>query len=84
MTQKIYHLEFINLIKFFVIIKIFFFLNTFEIALQFLFKVFIVFNIVFNLKINLKLKIDQKMSAFKILEEIWQTWKKFRKNEWQP
>ena len=24
------------------------------------------------------------MRFFKNLKEIWQTWKKFRKNEWQP
>ena len=30
-----------------------------------------------------KLKIDQKMRNFQNLEEIFKTWKKFEKSEWQ-
>ena len=36
----------------------FFHKNTFKVALQYLFNLFILFNIVFNLKLNFKLKID--------------------------
>ena len=32
-----------------------------------------------HIKLNFKLKIDPKMRTFKNLEEIWKTWKKFRK-----
>ena len=65
--------------KFFVIINFFFFKNTFKVALQYLFNVFIPFNVVFNPKLNFKLKIDPKMRTFKKLEEIFKTWKKFGK-----
>ena len=57
--------------SFFVFLK-----NTFRVALQFLFNVFILLNIDFNLKLDFKLKIDQKMRTFKNLEEIWKTRKK--------
>ena len=53
--------------------KIHFLKNTFKVALQYLFNVFILFNIVFNLKLNFILKIDQKMRTFKNLDEIWKT-----------
>ena len=49
----------------------------FEVALQYPFNVFILFNIVFNLKLYLKQKIDPKMLIFKNL-------KKFGKNKLQP
>ena len=43
---------------------------TCKVPLQYLFNVFILFNIVFNHKLNFKLKIDPKMRTFKNLEEI--------------
>ena len=46
-------------------LKIFLLKNTFKVALQYLFNVFILLNIVFNLKLNFKLKIVQKMNTFK-------------------
>ena len=49
----------------------------FEVALQYLFNVFILFNTVSYIEIILKLKIDPKMCTFKNLEAIWKTWKKF-------
>ena len=78
MTQKIYHVDKIfchNQKK--ITLK-----NTFKVALQYLFNVFILSNIVF--KLNFKLKIGPKMFTFKNLEEIWKTLKIFGKNEWQP
>ena len=48
-------------------------------ALLYLFNVFIQFNTISYIKLNLKLKIDSKMCTFKDLEEIWNTWKNFRK-----
>ena len=64
--------------------KNFFLKNTFKVALQFLFNVYILLNIVFNLKLNFKLKIDTKMLTFKNLEEIRKTWKNVWKIKWQP
>ena len=58
--------------------------NTFKVALQYLFSVFILFNIVYNLKLNFKIKIDSKMRTFKNLEEIWNTWKKIEKMSGNP
>ena len=52
--------------------------NTFEVALQYLFNVFIMFNTVFYL--NFKLEIDPKIFTFKNLEEILKTWIKSSKN----
>ena len=62
----------------------FFSLKTFEVALQCLFNVFILFNTVFYFKLNFKLKIDPKMCTFKNLEEILKNWRKFAKSIWQP
>ena len=56
--------------------KIFFLKNTSKVALQYLFNVFVLFNIVFNLKFNFKLKIDQKVRTFKNLKEIMKNLKK--------
>ena len=64
--------------------KFFLLKNTFKVTLQHLLNVFVLFNTVSFIEINLKLKIDPKMFTFKNLEEIWKTWKNFRKNEWQP
>ena len=72
MTKK-----FIMLIKLLVIIKKFSLKNTFKVALQYLFKFFILINTVFNFKLNFRLKIDPKMCTFKNLEEILKTWKNF-------
>ena len=58
--------------------------NTFEVALQYLFNVFILFNTVFYLKFNFKLKIDPKICTFKNLEEILKTWKNFEKTSGNP
>ena len=80
MTQKIYHINNIILSS----SKNFLLKNTFKVTLQHLLNVFVLFNTVSFIEINLKLKIDPKMFTFKNLEEIWKTWKKFRKNEWQP
>ena len=44
--------------------------NTFKVALQYLFKVFILFNTVFYLIFNLKLQINPKMCAYKNLKDI--------------
>ena len=58
--------------------QFFFFLkNTFKVAQQYFFNIFILFYIGFNLQLNFKLKIDPKMRTFKNLEEIRKTWKKF-------
>ena len=57
------------------ITKNFFNKNSLKVALLYLFRVFILFNIVFNLKLNFKLKIDPKMRTFKMLEEVWKTHK---------
>ena len=51
--------------------KLFLLKNTFEVALQYLFNVFIIFNTASFLKLNFKLKIDQKMYTFNNLEEIF-------------
>ena len=56
--------------KYFVIIKNFFLINTIKVALQYIFNDFILFNIVFNLKLNFRQKIDPKMHTFKNLEKI--------------
>ena len=45
---------------------------------------FILFNTVYYIKFNFKQKIDPKMCTFENLEEIFKTWKKIRKSEWQP
>ena len=71
LTQKIYHVD-----KIFVTST---FLNTFKLALQYLFNVLLLFNTVFYFKLNFKLKIDPKMSFFKNLEKIWKTWKNLEK-----
>ena len=47
----------------------FFLKNSFKVALQYFFNVFILFNIVSNLKLNFKLKMDPKMCTFKNLEK---------------
>ena len=47
--------------------------NIFKVELQYLFNVFIQFDIIFNHQL---LKIDPKMRTFKNLEEIWKTWKR--------
>ena len=65
LTQKIHLVD-----KFFCHHQNFFFLNTFKVALKFLYNVFILFNVVFNLKLNYKLKTDPKMRTFKNLGEI--------------
>ena len=36
------------------------------------------------IKLNFKVKIDPKICTFKNPEELCKTYKKFRKNEWQP
>ena len=79
LTQKIYQTD-----NFFLTSSNFFIKYTFEIALQYLFNVFILYNTIFYLKLNFKLKIDPKMCTFKSLEEILKNCKKFWKNEWQP
>ena len=56
----------------------------FQVALQYLFNLFILLNTIFNFKLNLTLKVDPKMCTFKNLEEILKTWRKFAKNIWQP
>ena len=53
------------------------FLNTFGVALQYLFNVYILFNTVFHLKLNFEIEIDPKTCNFESLEEIL-------KNTWQP
>ena len=60
------------------------FIKKFKVALQYLYNVFILFNIVFNLKHKFKLKIDPKLRTFENLEEIWKTSKKILNNKWQP
>ena len=58
--------------KVFVIIKNFIFIKQLiQVALQYLFNVFIIFNTASFLKLNFKLKIDQKMYTFNNLEEIF-------------
>ena len=59
----------------------FFFIRIFKVALQYLFNVFMLFNIVFNLKLNFKLKIDPKMHNLRNLKVIWKTWKKILKKQ---
>ena len=66
------------------ITKSFLLKNISEVALQYLFNVFILYNIISYLKLNFKLKIDLKMCILKNLEEILKTWRKFAKNIWQP
>ena len=51
--------------------KFFLLLNTFKVALQYYFNVFVLFNTVFYLILKFKLKIDPNMCTFKNLEEIW-------------
>ena len=58
--------------------------NIFKVAIQYLFNVFVLFNTVSYLKLSFKLKIDPKMFTFKILEEIWKTWKIFEKISGNP
>ena len=71
MTQKIYPID-----EFFLSpSKFFFSKNIFKVALQYLFNVFILFNIVF--KLYFKLRKDPKIGTFKNLEKIL-------KNKWQP
>ena len=69
MTQKVYSID-----KFFCHHHFFLLKNKFKVALQNHFNVFMLFRTVFNLKL---LKIDQICVFLK-------TWKKLRKNEWQP
>ena len=66
-TKKNYTRDkfFFEIINFFSLLKI-----MFKVSSQYLFNVFILFDIVFNLKL---LKIDPKMLIFKNLEEIWKT-----------
>ena len=64
LTQKIYHIDKKKLSS----LKIFLSKNTFEVSLQYLFNVFILFNTVFLLKF--KLKVDPKTRTFKNLEKI--------------
>ena len=52
--------------------KTFLLKNTFEVAVQHLFNVVILFNTVFYLKLSFKLKIDPKTCTFKNLEEFSQ------------
>ena len=47
--------------------------NTLEVALQYLFDIFILLDTVSYLQINFKLKIDTKRCTFKNLEEILKT-----------
>ena len=82
MTQKIYHK--IKSSKICHDQKFFLLKNTFEVPLQYLFKVFILLDTIFYLELNFKIKIDQKICTFKNLEEILKTWRKFAKNIWQP
>ena len=56
--------------------KIFLLKNIFQVALQYLLNIFILFNTVSYLKLNFKLKVDPKMCIFNNLEEIWKTRKK--------
>ena len=79
MTQKISHID-KNVFHH----QHFLLKNTFKVALEYLFNVFILFKTVSYLKLNLKLKVDPKMCTFKNLEEIFKTWKKIAKNIWQP
>ena len=67
LTLRIYHID-KNVLssKNFFILK-----NTFKIALEYLFNVFILLNTVYYLKLNFKLNIDTKICTFKNLEEIW-------------
>ena len=68
MIQKIYHIN-----TFFCHHQIFnLFQYTLKVALQYLFKVVILFNTVFYLKLNFKLKVDRKTCTFKNLEKICQ------------
>ena len=74
-----WHKRFMMKINFLWFYQIFFLKSTFKIAKQYLLNIFILFYIVIKTKLNFKIKIDPKMRTFKNLEEIWKTWKKFRK-----
>ena len=64
--------------------NIFLLKNIFNVALQYLFNDFILFNTVSYLKLNFKLKIDPIMCTLKNLEEIWKIWKKVWKISGNP
>ena len=64
MTQKIYHVD----KNFCHHQKNVFLKNTFNVALQYLLNVFLLFNMIFQLKLNFKLKLDPKKRTFKNLE----------------
>ena len=80
MNQKIYHIK----KKICHHQKFFNFKNIFKGALQYLFNVFLPFNIVYFLKLNFKLKIDPKMCNFKNLEEIYNPEKFLKKTSGNP
>ena len=80
MTQKICYID----KKFLSSSNNFLFENTFKVALQYLFNVFILLNIVSYLKLNFKLEIDPKMCIFKNLEEVFKVLKYFEKTSDNP
>ena len=76
MTQKVYHYD-----KIFCCHQNFFVKNTFKVAKQYLFNVFMLFNTVFYLKL---LKIDQKMRILKTRKKFEKPGKKFEKFKNNP